>query len=173
MIAKEAADTAATAAAAVLIAATSMAVSLAAMPYNTLAGDTCTWIHIDPAYTEADTHYNTCVANDEDAKSKATEAALALEAAIATAARLKAECECRVQGEHDAAWTAANTDNEANSKAWTQAHNMICVADSTTYENCAVPACPVVTKPTRVSADCATEVAPEPAGSYKVVGSGH
>ena len=66
-----------------------------------------------------------------------------------------------MQSEHEAAWTAATTDNEANQKAWTQAHNMICVADSTTYENCEVPACPEVTKPhidpEVAAADCSTE----------------
>ena len=44
--AKEAADAAAAAAAEALTAATSAAVALAAMPYNTLAGDTCAWTHV-------------------------------------------------------------------------------------------------------------------------------
>merc|ERR1711988_1816891 len=74
-------------------------------------------------------------------------AATALQEAIDEAARLKKECECRVQGEHEAAWTAATSNNDANEKAWTQAHNMLCVLEHTTYENCEVPAVPTVSKP--------------------------
>merc|ERR1712166_1033788 len=80
------------------------------------------------------------------ARTTATDAQTALDAAVAEAARLMSECHCRVQQERAAAWTAAGTATASHVADWKQAHEVLCALDQTS--TCTVPTCPAVTQPT-------------------------
>jgi hypothetical protein len=122
-------------------------VQLESQKYSFLKeSDTCTWIQSDPNYKQAEDHYNQMVSEHEEAVAHAKAKDEELTAAIDEAARLKHECECEVQTEHANTWETANSNNDANQQAWTQAHQMLCVVEHKTYENCDVPACPTVTE---------------------------
>merc|ERR1740117_159420 len=80
------------------------------------------------------------------AQTEANDAQTVLDAAIAEAARLVIVCNCRVQFEQAAAWTAAQAATVAHAADWKQANEVHCAVAQA--GSCHYAACPTVTQPT-------------------------
>merc|ERR1719454_2269704 len=115
---KEAADAAASAAA-------SASVNFGSMPLSSLTEGQCGVFFNSAAYTSA-------VATKESTANAATQAQ---QDAIK-------ECQCDAKQAYEAAWEAANANNDANEKAYTKGKHMACVLDGTPVDSCQVGAIP-------------------------------
>jgi len=161
---KEAADAAASAAA-------SASVNFGSMPLSSLTEGQCGVFFNSAAYTSA-------VATKESTANAATQAAASVTAAEAG---LKAaqeaqqdaikECQCDAKKSYEAAWEAANANNDANEKAYTKGKHMACVLAGTPPDSCQVGAIPKVTEVTLAdgveSATCEGPApAPAPQGDW-------
>jgi len=142
---KEAADAAAAAAAAADI-------NFASRPLSQLTPGQCGVFFSDPAYTSA-------VAAKEAAAGSASQAAAAVTAAEAGLESAKQaqqdaikECQCSAKKAYAAAWEAANSNNDANEKAYTKGKHMACVLAGTPPASCNVGAIPTVTAVTLTAA---------------------
>jgi len=124
-------------------------VSLAALEANTCndyttqaafisAKATCDSARADLATADAASH---------SAQTLATDAQTALDGAISEADRLSTECNCRVQSEQAAAWSAIPGVVAAHATDWQQANEVLCALDQST-NTCQYAACPSVTQPT-------------------------
>merc|ERR1712028_180331 len=80
------------------------------------------------------------------AQTEANDAQTVLDAAIAEASRLVIVCNCRVQFEQAAAWTAAQAATVAHAADWKQANEVHCAVAQA--GSCHYAACPTVTQPT-------------------------
>merc|ERR1711959_290081 len=122
--------------------------------------------------------YTSAVATKESTANAATQAAASVTAAEAG---LKAaqeaqqdaikECQCDAKKSYEAAWEAANANNDANEKAYTKGKHMACVLAGTPPDSCQVGAIPKVTEVTLAdgveSATCEGPApAPAPQGDW-------
>jgi len=114
-----------------LEAANSLIVTLSTYSFSFLVNASCGWEKQDAEYLAAEASWVAAV--DEEFKSSysVNETTIALASYIKEAARLKKECECEVQGEHDREWKIATSVHAGDQAAWDQAHNMLCVIDGT------------------------------------------
>merc|ERR1719155_353316 len=154
---KEAADAAASAAA-------SASVNFGSMPLSSLTEGQCGVFFNSAAYTSA-------VATKESTANAATQAAAAVTAAEAGVNAAKEaqqdaikECQCDAKQAYEAAWEAANANNDANEKAYTKGKHMACVLAGTPVDSCQVGAIPKVTEITLAAGvESATCEGPAPA----------
>merc|ERR1719454_724826 len=170
---KEAADAAASAAA-------SASVNFGSMPLSSLTEGQCGVFFNSAAYTSA-------VATKESTANAATQAAAAVTAAEAGVNAAKEaqqdaikECQCDAKKAYETAWEAANSNNDANEKAYTKGKHMACVLAGTPPGSCTVGAIPEVTAITLAAgtkdANCEAPAPPAPppapAPQALVAGSG-
>lgn len=94
-----------------------------------------------------------------------------LAAAEAESAALTSACNCRVQDEQAAAWTAASAAVAARETEWNKAHEVLCALDTATT-GCNYASCPALTQPTMAAgvADETCVAAPEEFPPTTVVG---
>merc|ERR1712078_650622 len=158
---QEAADAAASAAA-------SASVNFGSMPLSSLTEGQCGVFFNSAAYTSA-------VATKESTANAATQAAASVTAAEAGLKEAQQdaikECQCDAKKSYEAAWEAANANNDANEKAYTKGKHMACVLAGTPPDSCQVGAIPKVTEVTLAdgveSATCEGPApAPAPQGDW-------
>jgi hypothetical protein len=128
--------------------ATHAEVQLHEQQYQVLAKGECGWIREDAAYIAADETFLKATTTLEKRKTEYTRSVEAHAYAVTEAARLRRECECKVKGDLEGEWELANQDNDANAKAWSQAHHIDCVVQSISEANCHFDAVPGLTMPT-------------------------
>merc|ERR1711981_703625 len=116
--------------------AESASVSFGSRTFSSLTEGKCESFYTSTSYTTAEATYKSTVT----AYTKATGAAS--EAAIAAAAKEKAECECAVKKDHESKFSTLSKANAANEKAWSFACKVECVLDGKTTCKCsAAPKC--------------------------------
>merc|ERR1711977_58051 len=102
----------------------------------------CDSFYTSGVYTTAKTTYTAAVTAQTKAKGEAEEAAKALTAAIAAAAKEKLDCECKTRADHKKAFATHGAADAANQKAWNFACKVECVLDGKTTCTCsAAPMC--------------------------------
>lgn len=135
-----------------LEAANNLLVTLSTYSFSFLVNASCGWEKEDAQYIAAEAAWNAAVVEESASKYQVHLTTVALEVYIEEAARLKKECECKVQGEHKREWLTATTQHAGAQAAWDQAQNMLCVIDGTfnaTHKltSCAHTPMPVLNKP--------------------------
>ena len=132
-------------------------VTLNKRKYSDLVKQDCGWIQDDSNYEIQEIVWQNAVTEESEASAWVTHTQQELLNRVAEAAKMKLECECKVQGEHEREWTSATSDDAVDLDAWKQAHEMICVlqrksideshADADKEYGCVYDKPPVNTKP--------------------------
>merc|ERR1711959_729239 len=122
--------------------ASSAKVDFGSRTFSSLTEGKCDSFYSSSVYTTAKTTYTAAVTAQTKAKGAAEEAAKALTAAIAAAAKEKLECECKTKADHKKAFATHGAADAANQKAWNFACKVECVLDGKTTCTCsAAPMC--------------------------------
>merc|ERR1711977_704577 len=122
--------------------ASSAKVDFGSRAFSTLTEGKCDSFYTSGVYTTAKTTYTAAVTAQTKAKGEAEEAAKALTAAIAAAAKEKLDCECKTRADHKKAFATHGAADAANQKAWNFACKVECVLDGKTTCTCsAAPMC--------------------------------
>jgi hypothetical protein len=132
--------------------------------YNTLTRGKCDTFFSTKAYTTAKSTHTAAVSAHTKAKGAASEAAVNLKMAISKAKELRHKCLCETKNLHAKTFSDNSAAHDANKKAWTKAHEILCVLDD--KKKCDIPACPSL-KPGKVvvavtSEKCAAVAHPVP-----------
>jgi len=122
-------------------------VQFADAPLDTLTEGQCTVFFEDAAYLAAKQAMEAAQKDVQEAAGAVTAAKNALKAAQDQQARDIERCHCNVKKAFEKAWEAANTNNDADKKAYTKGKHMECVLAGTPPADCQVGNVPVVTKP--------------------------
>merc|ERR1711981_560688 len=122
--------------------ASSAEVHFESRAFSTLTEGKCASFYTSGGYTAAKAIYTAAVTARTKAKGEAEEAAKALTAAIAAAAKEKLDCECKTRADHKKAFATHGAADAANQKAWNFACKVECVLDGKTTCTCsAAPMC--------------------------------
>merc|ERR1711981_289200 len=122
--------------------ASSAKINFGSRSFSSLTEGKCDSFYSSSVYTTAKTTYTAAVTAQTKAKGAAEEAAKALTAAIAAAAKEKLECECKTKADHEKAFATHGAADAANQKAWNFACKVECVLDGKTTCTCsAAPMC--------------------------------
>merc|ERR1711981_1310697 len=96
--------------------ASSAKVDFGSRAFSTLTEGKCDSFYTSGVYTTAKTTYTAAVTAQTKAKGEAEEAAKALTAAIAAAAKEKLDCECKTKADHEKAFATHGAADAANKK---------------------------------------------------------
>merc|ERR1712072_1616852 len=122
--------------------ASSAKINFGSRSFSSLTEGKCDSFYSSGVYTTAKTTYTAAVTAQTKAKGAAEEAAKALTAAIAAAAKEKLNCECKTRADHKKAFATHGAADAANQKAWSFACKVECVLDGKTTCKCsAAPKC--------------------------------
>merc|ERR1711896_4163 len=122
--------------------ASSAKVDFGSRSFSSLTEGKCDSFYISGVYTTAKTTYTAAVTAQTKAKGEAEQAAKALTAAVAAAAKEKLDCECKTRADHKKAFATHGAADAANQKAWNFACKVECVLDGKTTCTCsAAPMC--------------------------------
>ena len=121
-----------------------LVVNLDTLETNTCYNSEAAFITAKAACDSAIADLATANANVAVTQTAVGDAQTALNSAISEAARLASECNCRVQHEQAAAWTAAQAATASHAADWKQAHEILCALDQNAaagsgQDECEVP----------------------------------
>merc|ERR1719305_1941869 len=122
--------------------ASSAEVHFESRAFSSLTEGKCASFYTSGGYTAAKAIYTAAVTARTKANGESEEAAKALTAAIAAAAKEKLDCECKTKADHKKAFATHGAADAANQKAWNFACKVECVLDGKTNCKCsAAPKC--------------------------------